>query len=535
MKITTAFFLLLAAANAGAGPAYPLKIASGGQRYLVDQHGAPFYMVGDAPQTIMVQVSTNDLETYLVDRAARGFNTLWVYPVDACDQTGAPNNYYGIPPFDGADFTAEDPTYWALVDYEFSRMAYYGMLVLADPGFVGLTPAGGYMNSYLNSSDATIYAYGNFLGNRYKNFTNIIWSLGGDADPNQPGLYSKLQDLAVAIHSNAPNQLITFEAARYINNGTQDAPLGGYSSMDAALIAFGSIPSWLSLNWDYDVFAYTQLGASNNYWRANALPALMGEDWYEIGHGLTPMQLREEAYWECLFGCNLGRICGNAAIWTMGGPKEGTNLTWQSQLGSPGSVAEEELGRLFQSREFWLLVPDVRNTVMTAGYQSGPNLAVDAKTSDNHTVIAYIPTQNTVTMAMNNISGSVANAWWFNPSNGVPAFIASYYTTGTKTFTPPDTNDWVLVLDDASQNYPPPGVGSVLGMDSLSIRLAGRRMYQLTVSGLPGQTYTFQFTTNVNGPWQTMGVGTANRSGTFSINVSAMPTDTFYRAVRSGD
>jgi hypothetical protein len=422
MKKFVLIFFFLIAFHAVSGPAYPLTVAPG-QQYLIDQAGTPFYMVGDAPQTIMVQVSTNDLETYLADRASRGFNTLWIYPVDKTDQTAAPNNYYGTPPFDGADFMNEDPTYWALVDYEMSRIASYGMLAVLDPCFVGLATTDGYLASITNSSDTTMLAYGAWLGNRYKNYTNIIWSLGGDADPNVPGLYRKLNDLAVSLQSNAPNQLITIEASRYLSAGGA-APNGGYSSMDAAAVAYGSNnPSWLGLNWVYDPYANVQGGSSTNYWRSGALPALMGEDWYEGEHNMTPLMLREESYWECLSGCNLGRIFGNNAIWTMGGPEDTMGQTWQSQLGAPGSVAESVLGRLFESREFWLLIPDVNNSVLTAGYQSGTTLAVAATTSDNHTVIAYIPTQRTVTMAMTNISGTSAFAWWFNlkPAQQRPA------------------------------------------------------------------------------------------------------------------
>ena len=230
--------------------------------------------------------------------------------------------------------------------------------------------------------------------------------------------------------------MITIEASRYLSAGGA-APNGGYSSMDAAAVAYGSNnPSWLALNWDYNTYPYTQLGASTNYWRPGALPAFMGEDWYEGDHGMTSLTLREESYWECLSGCNLGRIFGNDAIWTMGGPEDAIGQTWQSQLGSPGSVAESVLGKLFESRKFWLLIPDVNNSVLTGGTQSGTTvMAVAAETSDGNTVIAYVPTQRTVTLNMAAVSGSQASAWWFNPQTGVSAAIGTYPTSGSQNFT----------------------------------------------------------------------------------------------------
>ena len=52
-----------------------LKV-SGNGRYLVDQTGAPFLIVGDSPWSLIVQVNETDRETYLADRQTRGFNSL---------------------------------------------------------------------------------------------------------------------------------------------------------------------------------------------------------------------------------------------------------------------------------------------------------------------------------------------------------------------------------------------------------------------------------------------------------------------------
>jgi hypothetical protein len=56
------------------------------------------------------------------------------------------------------------------------------------------------------------------------------------------------------------------------------------------------------------------------------------------------------------------------------------------------------------------------------------------------------------------ISGGEAKAWWFNPRTGVPSLTSTYRTaSGNRTFPLPDGNDWVLVLDAATQNLAAPG------------------------------------------------------------------------------
>jgi hypothetical protein len=61
---------------------------------------------------------------------------------------------------------------------------------------------------------------------------------------------------------------------------------------------------------------------------------------------------------------------------------------------------------------------------------------------------------------MSAISGRVVKAWWFNPRTGEATTVGTFDNTGERAFTPPDRGemiDWVLVLDDASKDYPAPG------------------------------------------------------------------------------
>jgi hypothetical protein len=51
-------------------------------------------------------------------------------------------------------------------------------------------------------------------------------------------------------------------------------------------------------------------------------------------------------------------------------------------------------------------------------------------------------------------------ATWFDPRSGHGRWIGQFPVRGSRVFTPPNAEDWVLVLDDASCNYPPIGHGS---------------------------------------------------------------------------
>jgi hypothetical protein len=71
-------------------------------------------------------------------------------------------------------------------------------------------------------------------------------------------------------------------------------------------------------------------------------------------------------------------------------------------------------GKLFNSRPFYDLVPDLNHTVVTAGYESGSTYATAARTSTGSTVIVYLPTQRAITLDMTKVAGTSARMWWFN-------------------------------------------------------------------------------------------------------------------------
>jgi Protein of unknown function (DUF4038)/Putative collagen-binding domain of a collagenase len=459
--------------RAAAGPI----LSASGQFMTLDSNGKflinsitqkPVFIVGEAAWSLMTQLSDSDVEVYLSDRASRGFNYIWCGAADNYYQANPPKNYYGDSPFDAADFTSENPRYWSHVDRVIQRAAAYGITVALSPAFVGLASPGGYLKSYQNSSADVLVAYGAFLGDRYKSAPNLIWVLGGDVDPGT-GVVPKITALANGIRSKDSVHLFVAEGEPQF----------------AASDTFAGV-AWMNLDWLYFHTSNVPAGAYINYADSPGLPAFLGEGWYENEHDISALQLREQWYWAILGGANVGNGgFGNRPLWFFGaGPDAETGEpTWQSQLNSPGSIAQMNLGKLFRSREHWKLVPDAAHTIMTDGYDSrgffsstresvrsvvyhlpyrlGDASSEAARTDDGQTVIAYVPNGNatTIMIDMSKISDSAlqAKCWWFNPRDGSSVSIGTFTTVGARKFTPPDGNDWVLVLDSASANLPAPG------------------------------------------------------------------------------
>jgi hypothetical protein len=435
------------------------------RKFLINSNtNKPVFITGEDAWSLEVQLSDADAQYYLADREARGFNAIWVGLADNTYSNHPPKDFYGNAPFNGADFTNENPAYWKRVDQNLSWAAARGITVLASPAFVGYGCRDGYCESYRKSSTDVLAAYGKFLGDRYKGFSNIIWLIGGDADPADADVQAKLYALAKGIKSADGVHLMTTE--NYRGASSEDVWSGSpWLDLDALYLKPFDIPA--KANADYQ---------AGNY------PVFMMEDWYEGENSMTELNVRKEGYWAVLSGCTLGRLFGNGAIWNFNWP-QALSDPWKDQLGSAGSVGQSILGKLFRSREHWLLVPDIHHSVMTAGYDSRPspdlakerlrsivyqlpfrtgsNLAVAARSSDGQTIIAYVPNGNAaaITVDMSKIRdvGSQAKCWWFNPRDGSNMLIGNFVANGAHEFTPPDAEDWVLVIDSAAANLPAPG------------------------------------------------------------------------------
>ena len=79
--------------------------------------------------------------------------------------------------------------------------------------------------------------------------------------------------------------------------------------------------------------------------------------------------------------------------------------------------------------------------------------------------MVYVPVGRSFKARIAKIAGSKIKAWWFDPRTGKASEIGIFENKGEHAFTPPNPGellDWVLVLDDAARNFPPPGSRSLI-------------------------------------------------------------------------
>lgn len=414
--------------------------------FLVDKKGNPCYTSSDNAGSLVTQIAA-DIELYLAIRSLYGFNCIIITGCDPAISVNA----NGDAPWTGIPFATPNPPYWNYITYIFSRADAYDITILFNPWFVGLDNANGYHDVFYNSSTTIQQNFGTFIGNLCNPYQNVIIILGGDADPNNAASYASLNVCGTSIRAINPTTLITFEASRLLENGTA-APNNGYSTYDACIVAFSLVPTWVNLNWLYQSGSTAGSGAQRTY--TQPLPPWPGEYYYEGEHSTTAQFLRQQSYTASFGGGFLGTNYGNSLVYPFA-------TGWQGQLTSIGTIGQQLAERLFRSRSFQKLVPDLTNVVMTVGSSNG---SYCSRTSDGQTIGVYLPTLQNITIDMSKITdtGSQAKCWWYDVTTGNSNLIGIFANSGSKIFTPPENNfngdhDFVLIIDSNAVSLLPPG------------------------------------------------------------------------------
>jgi hypothetical protein len=427
-------------------PKYPLKV-SPNKRFLVDQNGAPFLLQGDAPWSLIVGVTREDAELYLANRQQKGFNTLLVNLIEHKFCRDPPRNIYGEAPFTTpGNFSTPNERYFEHADWVIRKAAEHDLQVLLCPIFLGSPHTDhGWYEELASQSMENCLKYGTFLGKRYAEFDNILWSIGCDHNPDRDGL-ERINFISLGIKEHDHRHLMTAQC------------FPEYSSVEVF-----SSGGWLDVNAAYS-YSIVHRKISMEYQRSPVMPVFLIESCYEGEHNSSQVQIRRQAYWSVLCG-GFGHVFGNFAIWPFG-VEFGNDAAWppstekwQVELDLSGSVGMQHFGAFFRSRPWHDLIPDLKHEFVTGGLGEfrGLDYLAAAVSGDRRTLIAYMPSARAVSIDLARLHGSAVRAWWYDPRDGKAIRVGEFATMGSRDFTPPELGDWAMVVEDASLNRPPPG------------------------------------------------------------------------------
>lgn len=455
-----------AAAERHAPFARPIRLkVSESARVLEHADGRPFFWLGDTAWELFHRLDREQAARYLQDRAGKGYTIVQAVVLAELEGLTAPNPYGHVP------LVAQDPSrpneeYFAHVDWIVARANQLGLVI-------GMLPTWGdkWNKKWGNGPEiftpANAQAYGEWLGRRYKD-ASLVWILGGDRPVETDTHKQIIRHMAKGLRAgDGGSHLITFH------------PVGGGSSADAF-----HDEDWLDFNMrqnghvsEYVRYAKTR----DDYDRRPTKPVVDGEPIYEdhpisfkqgeFGHSIAA-DVRRALYWD-LFAGAFGHTYGHHSVWQMWSPhRTPVNdplMPWDEALAQPGA-AHMQYGRwLLESRPFSSRVPDdgvvLSDRVPTSVPGAGRYRYAATRDADGRYAMVYAPAGRPFRVRMTAVRASKVKAWWFDPRTGKARAIGTFPAEGERPFSPPTWGehlDWVLVLDDAAANFPPPGARKAL-------------------------------------------------------------------------
>ena len=465
--------VLVGAGSISAAPAFPVKY-SANQRFLVDQLGVPFPIMGRTAW-FLTSLSVADYQTFIDDTASRGYSAIEFHVVNH-DPRGnnEPRNGNDDLPFlkrlDGTDwngslsysninneapdFATPNEAYWSFVDALLAYSESKGLLVFMFPAYVGyIGEQQGWMKEMVANGATLMNTYGAWIANRYKNQKNLVWMAGGDMGSFTSAQFNVENALLTGLTSVAGQQSVQFSAE------WDSEMIATDQSQFRSVMTLNGVYSWSGdvNNHGRRAYAYTPI-----------MPAFLLEEPYdEEGPGEGPggitvnssatQPVRRFQWWGWLSTIG-GYISGNGYIWQF-------NAGWQSHLNTQGTQDMARLNAFIRSIAWYNLVPSGlagMRTLITAGGSSvsASNYVAAAASPDGKLLVAYIPPAHngsiTVDMAA---MGGPARARWFDPTSGAYSDAGTgLANSGTRMFTPPGTNsaganDWVLVLQVGATRF----------------------------------------------------------------------------------
>lgn len=415
---------------------------SDNQRFLVTSDSKPFFWLGDTAWELFHRLNREETERYLADRAAKGFNVIQAVALAELDGLTVPNPQGHLPLVEGqflrpAVVEGPDNDYWDDIEWTLRLAERKGL-------YVGLLPMWG---KYCPADTGNGERYGRFIGERFKDHSNLIWILGGD----RPAPSKQEQDAWRAMAKGI--------AIGVAGREDYDRVLMTYHTFgpDTSSKYFHEDP-WLDFNGIQSSHGNAILNwkvVERDYQRQPTKPVIDLETSYP-GIGLNNKapgnedHARRSAYWAVFSGA-FGHTYGNNSIWQMYAPNRkpmfGVKTSWPDALDAPSAVQMGYLRRLIESHPFLTQVPD---PMLLSSSEIDDLEHVAALRGDGYALF-YAPTGKPFRVRLEQLSGKAVSARWFDPRTGKSSDAGRFATEAEREFTPPGTpgvgNDWVLMLN----------------------------------------------------------------------------------------
>lgn len=421
-----------------------LKVADN-QHYLVTADEQPFFWLADTAWELLHRCNLEtEIPQYLDNRKAKGFNVIQAVILAELEGLQKPNPAGHLPLHD-LDPARPNEAYFEGVKRVVQMAAERGLYMCLLPTWGDKVNIGWGAGPQIFTAESA-RAYGQYLGQRFKDDDNIVWMIGGDRLEVEDGVdYRPVwRAMAEGVRSEA-SQLMTYHPRGMLG-----------SSLEFHHDEWLDMNTWQSGHGHIDEPIWEQI--HGDWMRHPTKPVLDSEPCYEDIHvqftpengTFSPYDIRRRMY-RGVFAGGCGVTYGHSSVWQMYSPAHEPVLQaekyWYDSLDAPAASQMIHLKNLMLSRPYLSRIPDQSLLKSAEGtYVTHIRAARDG--SGSYAMI-YIPVAPTIVeVDLQRLNGESFTASWFNPRNGEITEIGTYNRHAKAEFTSNWAGpDWVLLID----------------------------------------------------------------------------------------
>ncbi len=428
-------------------------------RYLVTEDGGPFFWMADTAWELFHRCDREEAEMYLKKRASQGFNVIQAVALAELDGLNTPNPYGDIPLIDN-DPTKPNEDYFRHVDHIIKKAGELGLYIALLPSWGDklYTDSWGTGPEIFNTKNAR--TFGNWIGNRYKDYDNIIWIIGGDRTPREGSddveVWNQMAE-GIAEAAGGYNKTLMSYHPQPKTGGGSSTWFHDQEWLDFNMHQTGHCPD-----------KSTYLNIRNDYNLRPIKPVLDAEPLYEdhpncfnakeLGYSI-PDDIRRIMYWNVFAGA-FGQTYGCHDVWQMYKlDKEPVNQPlrpWPEALDLPMANQVRHLKNLILSRPFLTRIPD--QSMIIGTQEDNLNYVSVTRDSKASYTMIYLPNGGNANLDLTALANEGLSTWWYDPRTGNSYPGEKLKKSNNVEIKAPTTgkgHDWVLVID--SKKYSTPG------------------------------------------------------------------------------
>jgi hypothetical protein len=292
---------------------------------------------------------------------------------------------------------------------------------------------GYYVNDVHTFNTENAFAYGKWLGERYREQPNIIWVNGGDRNPTS--YLDVYRALAHGLRTgDGGAHLITYHPCGWTHSSQW--------FHDDDWLDFNMIQTWTEWAKVYPAVAYDTFLQPTK-------PVVLAEGAYENGPEypqgpITPLVVRRQAWWAFLAGGY--STYGQDQMWRM-------EPDWTGTFDTPGALSMSQYKAITSERPWWRRVPD--QGLFASGISAERTLNAAARNPEGTRALVYLSSQCHVLLHLDKLQARQARVTLVNPASGERVDAGVYETSSYANpryrqpwfSTPGHWEDAVILLD----------------------------------------------------------------------------------------